>query len=115
MSKADSSQPYEELKYDSDGPGPEVATQEPKSPAHGSDLEAGLLQPKDAESHEETQASSVSRALRSIRWKRSPTIREREAEKEETPPKPPEYTEEARKLVRSFTQSHFDPENQQAR
>lgn len=115
MSKADSSQPYEELKYDSDGPGPEVATQEPKSPVHGGDLEAGLLQLKDAESHEETQGSSVSRALRSIRWKRSPTIREGEAEKEEVPQKPPEYTEEARKLVRSFTQTHLDPEHHHVR
>lgn len=113
MSNADLPQSYDEYKYDSDGPGPEVA-KEPKSP-ETHDLEAGLLQPKDDAHSRPTHGSSVSRALRSIRWKRDPIPENEVVEKAEGAPKPPEYTEEARKLVRSFTQKHFDQEQKQAR
>ena len=120
MSSTDLSQSYDDLKYESDGQGPEVV-KEPRSPVvhdHGSDLEAGLLEQKSdgADSRETAHGSSVSRALRSIKWKRNPTIPENEVlEKAENAQKPPEYTEEARNLVRSFTQRHFDAEQKQAR
>lgn len=103
MSNTGGTHHYDELTSEPDSPTVkdfEIAVPE-------GDAETGDLQRQITT--ESKKASGISRALQSIRWKRA-AKEQGEVEKTELAAarKPPEYTDEARKLVRSFTRVNFD-------
>jgi hypothetical protein len=101
---------YDELQSDPESPVTSAPAQDtnPETQLREKDLEAGDTV------DELKPPSGLSRAFQSLRWKRA-VHDEGVPEKAEPVQKTPEYTEEARKLVRSFTRVHFDSETKQNR
>ena len=113
MSNTGATHHYDELTSEPDSPVIGTTVQDFEKGSPEGDAETGTLQRETTTESKKT--SGVSRALQSIRWKRA--AREQgEVEKTELAArKPPEYTDEARKLVRSFTRVNFDSDTKENR
>lgn len=108
MSNPDGTYYYDEIKPEPESPttdsGKEADLEHPTLHREG-DLEAGKGPQK-----QEHSGSGVSRLLRSITWRGGRGAKQEESttEKNELPQQPPDYNDEARKLVRSFTRVNWD-------
>jgi hypothetical protein len=112
MNNAGAPHYYDELTSEPESPVTTTAVRDFSTIKAEGDVEPGTVDDHTATSSQ--QPSGLTRAFQSLRWKKA-AKEEGEPEKAEPARKPPEYTEEARKLVRSFTRVNFQSDTKENR